>query len=234
MIVHNVVQGSSDWLSLRCGIPTASNFHRILTPGGKPSGQAESYMHELLAEIMMGHPLEDRKTPWMEHGNEMEPHAVELFEFQNDVDTVPVGFMTNDAGTIGASPDRLMGEDELLEVKSPSPEVHAGYLLSSIKGVDDKYMLQLQGQLWISERKAVTIISYHREMPMAVVRVERKQELIDKISAAVTTFAQVLATNREMIDAKGWIKPKEKEAAADFAEFVTMEDVDAILEARRK
>ena len=176
MILHPVVQGTEAWRTLRLGIPTASNFEKIITPkSGKPSAQAEGYMLDLLAELVLGHPLEKIKTDWMQRGNDLEAEAVDYYEFQTDSETTPVGFMTNEAGTVGASPDRIVTPELLLECKCPSAGTHLGYVLGK-SGVDAEYRVQLQGQLYISECKAVDIISYHPQMPHAIVRIERDEE----------------------------------------------------------
>src|SRR5580704_12428367 len=111
MITHDCAQGTSAWLALRSGIPTASCFDRILTPKGKVSAQAEKYMHALLAERMMGRPVTQHMTMWMARGNEKEAEAVAFYEAQRELDTQRVGFVTNDDRTIGASPDRFVGTD---------------------------------------------------------------------------------------------------------------------------
>ena len=131
MKVHTVTQGTPEWLALRAGIPTASCFDQILTPKGKVSTQAERYMHQLLAERIMGHPVEQVVTSWMDRGTQLEAEAVNYYEGIREVDTTRIGFLTNDAGTIGASPDRFVGEDGLLEIKVPKEHTHVAYLLGS-------------------------------------------------------------------------------------------------------
>jgi hypothetical protein len=87
-----MAQGSAEWRLARMGIPTASSFDRILTPGGKPSKSAEGYMYELLGELMMGRPLDAPKYPWMQRGNDLEEEAANWYEFQSDTETEIVGF----------------------------------------------------------------------------------------------------------------------------------------------
>jgi hypothetical protein len=200
---RDIQQGSAAWLELRCGIPTASNFYRIMTPSGKPSTQATDYLHSLLAERMMGHPIEEHVSLWMQRGKDLEAEAVRFFEFQRETTTEPLGFVTNDAGTVGASPDRLVGDDGLLEIKVPKDSTHVGYLLDA--GVDQAYMPQVQGQLWIAERQWLDLMSYHPEMPPALIRVDRDDAYIAKLSAAVETFAEVLAQHAEVLRARGWL-----------------------------
>ena len=190
MKVHDVQQGTTAWLNLRAGKPTSSEFDKILTPTGKPSKSADPYMHKLIAERLMGHPIEQYVSIDMDRGSRLEAEAVSFYEFQRDFETQKVGFITNDEETIGASPDRLVGEDGLLEIKCPAEHTHVSYLL--YKPVDRKYWPQLQGQLWVTGRQWVEICSYHPEMPPAMVRVERDEKYIQLLAGAVTAFSEEL------------------------------------------
>jgi YqaJ-like viral recombinase domain len=201
VIIHPVTQGSPEWLALRCGIPTASCFDQIVTPKGKPSSQAERYMHTLLAERIMGHPAQEIVTGWMDRGSRTESEAVAYYEGQRDLDTERIGFLTNNAGTIGASPDRFVGADGLLEIKVPREHTHVGYLLT--RSVDAVYYPQVQGQLWISERTWLDILSYHPEMPPALIRVERDEAYIATLAAAVGAFAEAID---HVARANGWTR----------------------------
>ena len=138
----------------------------------------------------MGHPVTTFISTWMDRGHELEPDAVDFYAFQTDQDPQAVGFITNDAGTVGASPDRLVGADGLLEVKAPKESTHIGYLLEN--GPDRKYFPQLQGQLFISEKQWVDICSYHPLMAPAIVRVERDEDYIKLLSTHVTAFVEEL------------------------------------------
>lgn len=232
MKVHACIQGSEEWHALRLGVPTASNFDKIITPkAGKPSAQAEGYMLDLLAEMVLGHPLEKIKTEWMKRGNELEAEAVDYYEFQTDQETTPVGFITNDAGTIGASPDRIVSKELLLECKCPSPGEHLAYVLGK-SGVDAEYRVQLQGQLYVTECKAVDIISYHPHMPHAIVRVERDEEFIKLLDAELHKFVTKLAEKREELDKRGLL-PKPIVQRDHSKDFISDDDLDRIIEAQR-
>lgn len=207
MIVHNVIQGSTEWLALRAGIPTASCFDRIITPKGKPSAQAEKYMHRLIAEKLMGHPVIEFTGPWLERGKDLEANAALYYEATRDVASERVGFVTNDAGTVGASPDRLVGTEGLLEIKVPAEHTHVAYLLT--RAVDAEYYPQIQGQLWITGRTWVDILSYHPEMPPALIRVERDEAYIATLAGAVTSFAERLGVLVHECARREWIKGTE-------------------------
>lgn len=228
MKIYDCVQGSTEWLYLRSGIPTASCFDQILTPGGKPSKSAERYLFSLLAEKMMGHPCVEFMSAWMERGNLMEAEAVSFYELQRDVETVKVGFITNDQGTIGASPDRLVGDDGLLEIKVPKESTHVSYLLK--KAVDQAYYPQVQGQLWVSGRKWSDILSYHPELPPALIHVERDEEFIGLLSAAVLEFSAVLERYALEARERGWIVEPTKEDLDGLGLGDTEEIVNEIME----
>lgn len=212
MKIYDVIQGTPEWTYLRAGIPTASNFDRIVTPKGKISTQAEKYMFELLAERMMQHPVAEFMSRWMDRGSQTEAEAVAFYSFARDMETEKVGFITNDAGTIGASPDRLVGEAGLLEIKVPKEATHVSYMMQSGSSYDE-YKVQTQGQLWIAEREWNDLLSYHPELPEALIRITRDEPFIKILDSAVTAFSEQLEAAFEICRSRGWVrapKPREK------------------------
>lgn len=197
MIVLDMEQGTDEWHQARLGIPTASNFSKLVTSKGAPSKQSVGYMNELLAERLCGHPLESYSNKWMERGSELEAEARLSYEIIEGVDVKQVGFVTLDAGSAGCSPDGLIGDDGLIEIKCPSPGVHVSYLRAGKLPTD--YVAQVQGQLWVCERKWCDFISYHPDLPDLVVRVERDEPYIEKLAAAVTAFAKELRIQAEKL-----------------------------------
>lgn len=229
MKIHNVAQGSAEWLALRAGVPTASEFKRIVTPTGKLSKQSDEYMFALLAEWMVGHPFVGEQTQWMERGTLLEEEAVRVYSFHMDIEPEVVGFVTNDEMTVGASPDRLVGENRLLEIKCPKHTTHVGYMLT--KSVEDEYLPQLQGQLWITERESVDIVSYHPEMAEVIINVPRDEAFIAKLKSAVGEFVEIMLTKRNELETKygPFIRVKKDADANPFE--ITDADVNAIWEA---
>jgi len=189
-------QGSTDWLKARLGVPTASCFDQILTSKTlKPSASQAKYRARLMAEWYLGQPLDDADSGFMQRGTAMESEAVRWFEFTTGLDAEEVGFCMTDDGVAGASPDRLVGSDGLLEIKVPSAETHMGYLLN---GFGD-YVLQVQGQLWVTGRKFAYQLSYNPSIPSVLKRVERDETIIAAIAEHVTAFANTLAAARETL-----------------------------------
>jgi hypothetical protein len=183
-------QGSDEWLQARLGIPTASQFHRLLTPKTmRPSGSAEKYLYELLAEWALGFPLQELSTGFIERGSQMELDAVRYYELQRDLDTEAVGFCLTDDGIAGCSPDRLVGDRGLLEIKCPSAHVQVAYLLGEPEG---KHRCQVQGQLWVTGREWCDLLCYNPDLPPAVVRVERDEVFMAKLAEILEDFGERL------------------------------------------
>lgn len=174
---HFVPQYSEAWDRLRIGIPTSSGFEKIITPTGLESKQWKKYAHALIAERCLGRRLESFMSPWMERGHELEADAMAQYELMRDLETVEVGFVTTDDGKIGCSPDRLVGEDGLLELKVPAPNTQIDYILGDDLAKD--YYPQLQGQLFVTGRQWVDIMAYHPEIPPVIVRMQRDEGYID-------------------------------------------------------
>lgn len=203
MIVHDVEQGSTEWLRLRMGIPTTSDFSNIITPEGKLSGDgARTFAKLKTSEIMAGAPIEKGKSHWMERGNELEPEAVETYEFITGNRADVVGFITTDDSKFGASPDRLVNDDGLLEIKCPSPWQHTEYLIEN--KVSRIYRPQLQGQLLITEREWVDWYSYHPLLPPLIIRVFRDDQYIERIKKAMARFSDLMEINKQKLISNGY------------------------------
>lgn len=229
MIVHNVAQGSPEWLYLRAGMPTASQFDRIITPKTqKRSAQFEAYAHTLVAERFLGRPVATPEMPWMKEGSDREPEAAAYYEMVTGTELQLVGFITNDTGTIGCSPDRIAG-DGLLELKCPQIHTHMGYLLG--EGPDDAYRVQLQGQLYVAEREWVDICSYYPSLPERVIRVNRDDAFIVKLSILLDELVEYIAECMDKLKAQGYEPRLQPLASIDEIPDwlgVSEADVDAI------
>lgn len=209
IIYKDVIQGTEAWAQLRCGVPTASNFHRIITPKGVPSKSAETYMFELIAERISGEPTVGFTSHWMDRGSYLEQEAVDFYSFTTDLETEKVGFILNDARTAGASPDRLVGENGLLEIKVGKPSTHIGLLLQNGAAYEE-HRIQTQGQLMIAEREFNDLLAYNPGLPPALCRVEREDRFIKMLDAALKTFCEVLEANYQVLLERGIARPYTK------------------------
>jgi hypothetical protein len=165
MRFYKIEQGSTGWYEARMGRPTASNFHKIVTPKGEPSKQAVKYLYRLLAERLLHETMDDEIgfVQWVARGKEQEPNAVAMFNFTNEVELEPGGFVTTNDGRLGASPDRMLRNmSEGVEIKCPAPWTQLEYLFD---GPGDDYKPQVQGQILVGEFRAVHFYAWHPQMP---------------------------------------------------------------------
>ena len=197
MKLYPVEQGTYDWLRAKIGIPSSSNFERIVTPAKlQLSSQAEKYAWELIAEELLGAPLDDFGTALMARGNSMEVEARGYYSLTENVDVAPGGFVVRDDGKAGASPDGFVEKDGLIEIKCPSAEVHVGYLLDS-QGIG--YRIQVQTQLWVCEREWNDTLSYHPTMPKALVRQHRDEKVIKAIAECADKFHEMMLDMKDKL-----------------------------------
>jgi len=198
-IFHDVAQYSEAYDRLKLGIPTSSNFQKIITPQGKPSKQWREYACLLIAERILQRKIELYHSPAMERGLIVEADAADWYEFDQDVTVQRVGFITDDHHTVGCSPDRLVGDDGLLEIKAPLPHIQVEYWLSG--EVNERFWPQLQGQLYISQRSWVDILCWHDVLPKVVMRVEPDEQFIKALDRELKIFNNFIECVMEKIHA---------------------------------
>ena len=199
MIVLSCEQGSEQWSEARLGIPTASQFKRILTLKGKSSFSADGYSAELLAEWALGEAISDfAGNEWTERGKVLESEALAYYSFQRDLDVQTVGFLYRDGDRMsGCSPDGLVGADGLLELKCPSAGKHLLWLARD--QVPPEHMMQVQGQLWVSGRAWLDWMSFYPQLPPLIVRVTPDPKIQDALDVEIPTFIAELLSGRERL-----------------------------------
>lgn len=204
MVIHDCEQGTAEWFALRRGIPTASEFSKIITPAkGQLSEQWRKYAARLIWEKLMHTTTQSLAgIEHIEDGKRLEPAAVAQFEFTYEVQTKRVGFVTTDDGMVGASPDRFIvgPSTRTLEVKSPTGPIHLGYMLF---GHEAAYRPQIQGQLWVCEAEEGVFYSYAERAPAYVIETRRDDEYISKLEAAMREFNENLVRCTEKAHSLG-------------------------------
>ncbi len=191
--VFNCEQGTPEWKAARLGIPTASEFHTVLAKGKGITRQ--TYMNKLAGEILTGEQMYSYSNDHMERGKVMEDEARKLYVLVTDADVKQVGFLRR--GDIGASPDSMIDEEGLLEIKTKLAHLQIECLKE--RQVPSEHMAQLQGQLFVSQRKWVDFVSYWPGLPIFIKRVPRDETYIARIKVEVEAFNKELATLVEQI-----------------------------------
>jgi hypothetical protein len=195
VIVHDVEQGTLDWMLLRLGLPTCSGYDRILTPKTRqPAAARSGYRAELLAEWMLGNPLEWGTSGWMERGSFMEDEAIAWYELQRGTDTQKVGFITRDDGLTGGSPDRLVGDEGGLEIKVLNARNHTLHLLGEASLTD--YVGQVQGYLYLTDRAWWDVLLYNPSLPPILERVKRDDSYIAALVPVLDQFTQTIERDK--------------------------------------
>lgn len=191
---------TDEWKAKRMGWATASRISDIVAKGAGAS--RNNYRAQLVAERLTGVVLDGYKNGAMEWGIETEAEAANAYAFYSGISVEPVGFLVHPTIDMsGATPDRLVGLDGLLEIKCPNTATHIETLLGA--RIPTKYELQMQWQMACAGRAWCDFASYDprlpEEMRLHVRRVPRDEIKICEIAKEVRAFlSEVDATVAEL------------------------------------
>lgn len=181
-------QRSPDWFAARAGRFTGSRFADLMavTKSG-PSTSRKNLIATLAVERLTGACVETYSNGAMQRGNELEPEARAAYEAHTGELVSELAFVIHPRLTfVGVSPDGLVGDDGLVEIKCPAAMgKHLDALLSGAHA--SEYAWQVQGQLWVTGRRWCDVASYDPRYPdglqLAIKRVERDEIAIKKLEA---------------------------------------------------
>lgn len=187
-----IIQGSPEWHAIRLGKVTASRIADVCARTKTGWGASrKNYMAELVAERLTGVKVEGFTNAAMQWGTETEPEARAAYQFEVGARVAQVGFVPHfSIADTGASPDGLVGEAGLVEIKCPNTATHIETLLGA--PVPEKYVLQMQWQMACTGRQWCDFCSYDPRLPesmrLFVDRVKRDDDLIQSIEKDVVSF----------------------------------------------
>lgn len=198
LIWFDCEQGSDEWFECRLGVPTASNFSKIVDTKGNSSRQALGYIDQLIGEAITGETYSsykgDNANYWLERGTELEDEARNHYMGITGADVEIKGFGFNQILGAGCSPDGLIGDDGGLEIKCPSPAVHNRYLREN--RVPPVYYQQVMGSLLVTGRQWWDFFSYHPQFKrQLIVRIERNEEYLEKMELHITNAVSAIAVD---------------------------------------
>lgn len=199
-------QGSEAWLEERLGLATASRFFDIVdwtketkNVKAKPKAAYYSYMFQLLAERRTGKVARFSSKP-MEWGRQHEEQAASLYAEMTGADVRELGFIKHDTLDAGASLDRTVDDDGLLEIKCPNTSTHLSYIFN---GIPPQYHAQMQGQMWIAGKQWGDFMSFDPEVDgpdqVYIERIERNDEFINVMEQRITQFLAALDRKEEQL-----------------------------------
>ena len=193
MIILDVQQGSAEWLRARCGIPTASRFGCIVTPGGAAvKGKTRrTYLLELLAERLTGQTTPHFVTAAMQRGTDLEPKARAWYSLESGEAVSQVGFVLADGKRWGCSPDGITATGGV-EVKCLGNAAHLDFVLAG--AVPDDYWAQVQGSMWVCGRSHWDFCAYTdvAGMPSRWIRVPRDDAMMQAFAQLLPAFCDDL------------------------------------------
>jgi putative phage-type endonuclease len=206
MNVLPYAQGSAEWLAARTGRLTASRMSAIMAKGrsGAPSATRAACMGELIAEYLTGNPTEGYINADMQRGTDLEPEARAAYELHAGQMVSEVGLVLHPRNArYGASPDGVVGDDGLLEIKCPRTHVHIAYTLAGKPPAE--YLPQMAWQAACCERKWVDFVSYAPAMPprlrLFVVRYVPEPGYIAELEAEAAAFLAEMMDKIEKLNA---------------------------------
>ena len=198
MIINNCEQRSDEWYILKAGVPSASNFDKIITANGKPSKQRTKYLYQLVGEKMLGKMPETYMSWAMERGVELEDEAITYFSLKEGVEIERIGLCFKDERKDrSCSPDGLINSSIGLEIKCPILTTHVEYLMNN--ALPTTYFQQVQGSMYITGYETWWFVSYFPGLPLLAILCEREDEFIDKLDNELDMFIEDLDIIREKI-----------------------------------
>jgi putative phage-type endonuclease len=193
----DVVQGSPEWIQCRIGKVTSSRISDIMAKGknGAPSATRKNYMYQLLLERLTGEMAEHYISPEMQRGVDKEQDAADAYEIETYSIIEKCGFFPSPSGLMeGSSPDRLVGENGLIEIKNPNTATHIETKISGV--IKSDYIYQMQHQMYCAERQWCDFVSHDDRLPLNlrlfIKRIDRDEKMIEEINIEVKLFLSEL------------------------------------------
>ena len=190
--MNDIEQGTEEWFAIRCGKVTASRIADIIatTKSGYSASRA-NYEAQLICEILTGKPAESFTNAAMAWGTETEPLARAQYELKTGNMVNQIGFVVHPKiEQAGASPDGLVDNDGLIEIKCPNTSTHLDTLLS--QKVPSKYIIQMTWQMLCTGRKWCDFVSYDPRLPdnlqLFIQRIELDEDYAKKLQNEVVMF----------------------------------------------
>ena len=192
MKIHNFEQRTDEWYAIRKGKMTASNAETIIANGKG----LETYIYNLMAEYYSSAEKENYINADMQRGIDLEPEAKIEFQFYTGLDIKEVGCVELNEYIL-ASPDGLIGDDGLIEIKCPNDSIYFILLLSN--NIKPEYIAQMQMQMYVTNRQYCYFVSYNPnfEKSLYIKKINRDEEMIDKLKKGLERGTQLIKEIKE-------------------------------------
>lgn len=187
MKFHNIDQNTEEWFGLRCGKITASQFKTVFS---KPSTKGYwDLIYKKRAELKTGEIEDSYSNKYMERGIELEPIAKNEYE-NYTFETIDNGGFFEYNKYIGASPDGLLNNDGLIEIKCPIASTMERYIDKNT--LPSEYYYQVHGQMFCSGRDYVMFVAFHPKYDLFIKKVDREDLLMVEFKEKLTQFTDII------------------------------------------
>lgn len=240
-------QQSDRWIKNRVGRITASRLGDVMSiltrksksgEAGEAGAKRMAYRRELIAERILGRAADHFVTRYMEEGSQRESEARAMYEMATHQMVIPANFVLHpEFDFFGASPDGLVGDDGLLEIKSPKPETLLEWIETG--QIPDEYIKQCQGEMVCCDRQWADFYGWYPGLPHFFARITRDNELIAQMEAEVeklhlevesflarsgyppTVWNTTMTSGRELSDETYYLPPyDDSKSFADNCAFI--------------
>lgn len=216
---HDIIQGTQEWHDLRRGVLTSSAIRTLITPTGKlaDNEKVRAHVYEIAAQRLTGRTEPTFMSFEMMRGHEEEVLARNLYS-EKYAPVAECGFVTRNG--VGYSPDGLVGEDGIIEIKSAKQRIQVERIIANV--CPPEHYAQIQTGLWVTGRQWCDFVSYSNGMPMLVVRVLPDAAYFELIDQAVVRFAEQVGamTSKYLWNANGL-------HVAPYIEPITGDEIEA-------
>ena len=200
IIIDSFDQKSPEWMAARAGNPGASSISKIITNSGEISKQRTEYLYQLAGEKITGKCEEGFQSQAMINGTEREAAARALFEMIYGVEVRQAALIYKDEFKLfHCSPDGLVGDNAILELKNPMLKTHVKYLIEGKLPAD--YFGQCMMSLYVTERELCYFMSAYEGMPPFILEVRRDERYIALLAKALDDFAADLIKTVRKLEA---------------------------------
>lgn len=210
MKFHQVEQYTTEWKRLRMGHPSASKFHLLISPEGKPKSpdlvERKRYLYKLVAERILGEPMPDsfEGNSYTDDGHAREAPARSALAQKLKCQIDNGGWCTTDDLRFGCSPDGMLrNRREGCEIKAPAAWTHLQFIC---EGPGDRFRAQTQGQILVGEFDAIHFWSYHPEFAPVYVCVLPDEKYIAALRKQLDLFCEEISAKEAFVRRHGVTK----------------------------
>lgn len=196
--IYDFEQHSDEWYAAKLGMFSGSDFHIFL---GDSKTKKEKLWEKVAERRFMDSDKEDFFSPYTERGNMLEPEARRMYSAINEVEVKEVGLVEEDGefdGYAVCSPDGLVGEDGIIEIKTLSAKFFLSYTEIDEKTgkpknyIRPEHMTQCQYNMFITERQWCDLVYYHSRAGVYIIHIKRDEKYIEKIKEALREGVQFI------------------------------------------